>query len=83
VKSLDERLTLAKTILRELSRQALSWTQLDKKVTHEIGTRSKFEAMFRWLICKGCIEKTGQKTRDPFRITEKGRKFLQGLEALK
>jgi DNA-binding PadR family transcriptional regulator len=79
VKSLDERLTLAKTILRELSREPLSRTELDKRVTRKIGTHASFEGMFRYLIHKGCIEKSGQKKRDPYHITEKGRAMLGGL----
>jgi len=79
VKSLDERLTLAKTILCELSRAPLSRTTLDKKVTSKIGTHASFEGMFRYLIHKGCIQKSGLKKRDPYCITEKGRKMLEGL----
>jgi DNA-binding PadR family transcriptional regulator len=79
VKSLEERLTLAKTILREVSREPLSRTELDKRVTRKIGTHASFEGMFRYLIHKGCIEKSGQKLRDFYRITEKGRKMLEGL----
>ena len=81
MKSLDERLTLAKTILREVSREPLSRTELDKRVTRKIGTHASFEGMFRYLIHKGCVEKSGLKLRDFYRITEKGRKFLAGLEA--
>jgi len=83
VKSLDERLTLAKIILRELSKEPLSRTRLDKKVTHNIGTHASFEGIFRYLTHKGCIQKSGQKKRDPYCITEKGRKILDGLEALR
>lgn len=79
MKSLEERLTLAKTILREVSREPLSRTELDKRVTHKIGTHASFEGMFRYLIQKGCIQKSGQKIRDPYCITEKGRKMLEGL----
>ena len=79
MKSLDERLTLAKTILREVSREPLSRTTLDKKVTRKTGTHASFEGMFRYLIQKGCIQKSGQKIRDPYCITEKGRKLLEGL----
>jgi DNA-binding PadR family transcriptional regulator len=79
MRSLDERLSLAKTILHELSKEPLSRTRLDKKVTGKIGTHASFEGMFRYLIHKGCIEKSGQKHRDFYRITEKGRKLLEGL----
>lgn len=75
----DERLTLAKTILRELSRAPLSRTTLDKRVTREIGTHASCEGMFCYLIQKGCIQKSGQKKRDPYCITAKGRKLLEGL----
>ena len=83
MKSLDERLTLAKTILREFSKEPLSRTRLEQKVTTKIGTHATFEGMFHYLIQKGCIQKSGQKKRDPYCITEKGRKFLDGLEALR
>ena len=75
----DERLTLAKTILRELSKEPLPRCILEKRTTHELGTHATFEGMFQWLFRKGCIEKSGLKRRDFYRITEKGRKLLEGL----
>lgn len=82
MRSLEERLTLAKTILRELSKEPLPRIILDKRTTYEFGTHATFEGMFQWLFQKGCLEKSGQKKRDPYRITAKGRKFLDALEAL-
>ena len=82
MKSLDERLMLAKTILCELSKEPLSRTILDKRVIRKIGTHASFEGMFRYLRDKGCIQKSGKKHRDLYSITESGRKFLAGLEAL-
>jgi DNA-binding PadR family transcriptional regulator len=79
MKSLDERLSLAKTILHELSKEPLSRTELDKRVTRKIGTHATFEGMFRYLIQNGRIEKSGQKLRDFYRITERGRKLLEAI----
>ena len=79
MRSLEERLTLAKTILRELSKEPLPRIILDKRTTYEFGTHATFEGMFHYLIQKGCIEKSGKKIRDFYRITEKGRKLLEAL----
>ena len=80
MKSLYERLRLAKTVLKELSRQSLCRTELEKKTVRRFGTHASFEGIFRYLVRNGYVQKSEQKHRAPYVITEKGRKLLEGLE---
>ena len=80
MKSLFERLRLAKTVLKELSKQSLCRTELEKKTVRRFGTHASFEGMFRYLVRNGYVQKSEQKHRAPYVITEKGRKLLEGLE---
>ena len=76
---LDDRLHLAKTVLHELSRQHLCRTDLEKKTVKKIGTHATFEGIFRYLVQNGYVQKSEQKHRAPYLITEKGLKLLEGL----
>lgn len=77
MRELKERLELAGVVLRELSREPLSHTILEKKVRNRGGaTYATFEGIFRFLIDDGDIEKCGVELRAPFRITERGKAFL-------
>ena len=80
MRSLKERLHLAKTVLKELSRQSLCRTILEKRTVKKVGTHATFENIFRYLVKNGYIQKSGQKHRAPYVITEKGLKLLEGLE---
>ena len=79
MRNLQERLKYAKVILYELSKEPLSRTILNKRFIQKSGTSSTFEGIFRFLIQNGYIEKSGSAHRAPYRITEKGAKFLEGL----
>jgi DNA-binding PadR family transcriptional regulator len=79
MRRLDERLHLAKTVLHELSRQHLCRTDLEKRTVRKIGTHATFEGIFRYLVQNGYIQKSEQKHRAPYVITEKGLKLLEGL----
>jgi DNA-binding PadR family transcriptional regulator len=79
VRRLDDRLHLAKTVLHELSRQHLCRTDLEKKTVKKVGTHATFEGIFRYLVQNGYIQKSEQKHRAPYVITEKGLKLLEGL----
>jgi DNA-binding PadR family transcriptional regulator len=70
---------LAKIMLKELERQPLSRTELEKQTVRKSGTHATFEGMFRFLVQSGYVQKSGQKHRDPYVITEKGAKFLEVL----
>jgi predicted transcriptional regulator len=68
---------LAKIVLKELNRQPLSRTELEKRTVRKEGTHATFEGIFRFLVQSGYVQKSGQKHRAPYMITEKGAKFLE------
>ena len=76
---LPRRLNLAKIVLHELDKTPTSRTQLEKRATREYGTHASFESIFHFLKENGYLEKTAQIHRAPYRITEKGKKLLEGL----
>lgn len=63
-------------VLRELSREPLSHSVLEKRCTRGEMSYACFEGVFRFLVADGDIEKCGVEHRAPFRITEKGAAFL-------
>jgi DNA-binding PadR family transcriptional regulator len=77
MRSLSDRLQLAKTILRELSRQPLNRTELEKRTTRRFGTHATFDGMFHFLVQGGYVQKREQKHRAAYRITEKGAAFME------
>ncbi len=79
MRRLTERMHLAKTVLRELSKQPLSRTELEKRTVRKYGTHSTFEGMFRFLVQGGYVQKSEQKHRSPYVLTEKGIKFLEAI----
>jgi len=79
MRHLQERLHLAKTVLKELSSQSLCRTELERKTIKKFGTHATFEGIFRYLVRNGYIQKSEQKHRAPYVITEKGLKLLEGL----
>jgi len=79
MRRLNERLGLAKTVLKELSRQPLCRTELEKRTVRKFGTHATFEGIFRYLVQNGYMQKSEQKHRAPYVITEKGLKLLEGL----
>ena len=79
MRRLTERLRLAKIVLKELDRQPLCRTELEKRTVRKSGTHATFEGMFRFLVQSGYVQKSGQKHRAPYVITEKGAKFLEVL----
>jgi len=79
MRRLQERLHLAKIVLRELTKTPLGRTELEKRTVRKFGTHSTFEGIFRYLVQNGYVQKSGEKHRAPYVITEKGRKLLEGL----
>ena len=77
MRRLTDRMDLAKIVLKELERQQLSRTELEKRTVKKAGTHATFEGIFRFLLESGYLQKSGQKHRSPYMITEKGRKFLE------
>jgi DNA-binding PadR family transcriptional regulator len=79
MRRLIDRMNLAKIVLKELERQPLSRTELEKRTVKKSGTHATFEGIFRFLVQSGYVQKSGQKHRAPYVITEKGAKFLEAL----
>jgi len=80
MRRLHERLRLARTVLKELSRQSLCRTELEKRTVRKLGTHATFEGIFRYLVENGYVQKSEQKHRAPYLLTEKGLKLLEGLQ---
>jgi predicted transcriptional regulator len=73
---LKTRLEFARVVLRELSREPLSHTVLERRCTRGEMSFACFQGIFRFLVADGDVEKCGPEHRAPFRITEKGQMFL-------
>lgn len=80
MRRLTERMNLAKTVLQELSRQPLSRTQLEQQTVRKTGTHATFEGIFRYLVQGGYVQKSEQKHRANYEITEKGAKLLEAIQ---
>jgi DNA-binding PadR family transcriptional regulator len=80
MRRLHERLRLAGTVLKELSRQSLCRTELEKRTVRKLGTHATFEGIFRYLVENGYVQKSEQKHRAPYLLTDKGVKLLEGLQ---
>jgi DNA-binding PadR family transcriptional regulator len=72
-------MNLAKTVLKELERQSLCRTELERRTVRKYGTHATFEGIFRYLLQGGYIVKSDQKHRAPYALTEKGKKLLEVL----
>jgi predicted transcriptional regulator len=80
MRRLTERMNLAKTVLRELSRQPLCRTEIEQRTVRKAGTHATFEGIFRYLVQDGYVRKIEQKHRANYEITEKGAKLLEAIE---
>jgi predicted transcriptional regulator len=75
---ITDRLTVAEGILKTLSYAPMRRTALEKKVfrTKDI-SYACFSSMFAFLVCDGDIEKVTAEKTAPYKLTEKGKKFLE------
>jgi predicted transcriptional regulator len=80
MRRLTERMNLAKTVLKELSRQPLCRTQLEQQTVRKNGTHATFEGIFHYLVQEGYIQKSGEQHRANYVITEKGAKLLEAIQ---
>jgi predicted transcriptional regulator len=80
MRRLIERMNLAKTVLKELSRQPLSRTQLEQQTVRKNGTHATFEGIFHYLVQGGYVKKSEEKHRANYLITEKGAKLLEAIQ---
>ena len=79
MRRLNDRMDLAKTVLRELSKEHLCRTELENRTVRKKGTHATFEGIFRYLIQGGYIQKGEQKHRSKYVLTEKGVKLLEAI----
>jgi predicted transcriptional regulator len=79
MRRLNERMDLAKTVLKELSKQPLSRTELEKHTVRKNGTHATFEGIFRYLTQGGYVMKSEQKHLADYVLTEKGAKLLEAI----
>jgi len=70
---------LAKVVLAELSKKALRRRDLHTRTLRQCGTPATFASILNYLKQHGHVEKTSTKHTAPYRITEKGKRFLEGL----
>jgi predicted transcriptional regulator len=66
-------------VLKELDKQPLCRTEIEKRTVKKVGTHATFEGIFRYLTQSGYVQKSEQKHRAAYMITEKGAKFLEAL----
>lgn len=74
-----EQEKIEKIILAELVHGPQSYTALCKKTLSEGGTPATFWHIFSHLRQSGRIEKVSKERRSPYRLTEKGKQFLEAL----
>ncbi len=80
MRCLSERMNLAKIVLQELSQQPLCRTEIEKRTVKRYGTHATFESIFRFLIRGSYVQKSYQKHRADYTITEKGIKLLEAIQ---
>jgi|YelNatPaOPRAMG01_1025707.scaffolds.fasta_scaffold35956_3 predicted transcriptional regulator len=80
MKRLDDRLKLAKIVLEELKSQPLCRTELETHILRQTGTHSSFESIFCYLSKGGFVQKSEQKSRANYVLTEKGTKLLEAIQ---
>jgi DNA-binding PadR family transcriptional regulator len=70
---------LAKIVLKELAKEQLTRTDLENQTVRKKGTHATFEGIFKYLVQGGYIEKSEQKHRSTYKVTEKGGKLLEAI----
>ncbi len=79
MKELVERLRIARVVLRELSRQPLKRSELTRRAIIRGSTYASFNFTFTYLVREGYVEKSGAEKQAPFRLTDRGLKFLEAM----
>ncbi len=79
MRRLNDRMELAKTVLRELSKEHICRTELENRTVRKNGTHATFEGIFRYLLQGGYIQKSNQNHRANYVLTEKGAKLLEAI----
>ena len=73
---LDEKLRVARIVLQKLRDGPMRWTPLTKAILRESMTPWKAQSILDWLRRRDYVERP---QRGVYRITEKGRRFLDTL----
>jgi len=76
---LKEQLELTKVILREVSRESVSFSVLEKRVLIKTGTYATVTCLIYFLRDFGFIFKGACENRAPYNISVKGRLLLEAL----
>jgi len=79
MRRLNDRMDLAKIVLKELTKEQLTRTDLENRTVRKKGTHATFEGIFKYLVQGGYIEKAEQKHRSNYKVTEKGAKLLEAI----
>ncbi len=79
MRNLTDRLRITKAILRFLSWQPASRSELTHFAIKHGGSYASFNALLDFAVTSGYVEKSGPEHRAPYRITEKGLKMLEAL----
>ena len=72
-KRFDDRLRVTRIILKALTKSSLNWTPLTKLIL-KWSTPWKAQSTLEWLVREGYIERP---ERGVYKITEKGKRFLE------
>jgi predicted transcriptional regulator len=74
---LNDRLDVARAILKELSKGSLRRTALEKRVFKNANVSyGEFDRMFAFLCQDGDVEKCSSEHTGAYRLTERGKVFL-------
>jgi hypothetical protein len=79
IKKLKTQLELAKVILREVSREPISFSLLEKRALVKAGTYATVTDLIYFLRDCGFIVKGPCEYRAPYHISVKGRLLLEAL----
>ena len=82
MKKRERDLHLARIVLAELVRAgSLRRRDLEKRTLIKCGTRATFDSILAFLKNQGYITKASAEHMAPYKITEKGRRFLEALSS--
>ena len=73
---LNEKLRIAKIVLEKLKEGSMRWTPLTKFIIQKSPSPWKAQTIIKWLLSHDYIERP---ERGIYKITEKGRHFLETL----
>jgi predicted transcriptional regulator len=76
---LEPYLERIRIVLFWLNRNQMNRTELETKFFAKAKEKYSFDLTTRFLVKNGYIEKTENKKRSPYHITEKGKRLLEGL----